>query len=145
MLVIARRSGGVVASAEFIDRDQVCACFGPARLSEPVGWSGQTSHLVAQGALDRESVDANFSPEVSRRVCLPVLQRRSSSIGHAVDGIEKSRNSCGIYQPLWAYDLQKGLPGLNEAIVPATENRLAKAHQQFTIWHAAVTNTGGDN
>jgi hypothetical protein len=117
----------------------------PGTLVEPEHWSGQTSHLVAQGALDCESVDANFCPEVSRRVRLPVLQRRSSSIGHAVDGIEKSRNSCGIYQPLWAYGLQKGLPGLNEAIVPATENRLAKAHQQLTIWHAAVTNTGGDN
>jgi hypothetical protein len=37
------------------------------------------------------------------------------------------------------------LPGLDEAIVLATENGLAEAHQELTMRHAAVTNTGGDD
>jgi len=102
-------------------------------------------HLIEQGALARESVDANFRPEVSRRARLPVLQRRSCRIGHAVDGIEKPHNSCGIYQPRWAYRLQKGVLGLYETNVFATEDRLAKAHQELTMWHAAATNPGGND
>jgi hypothetical protein len=115
--------------------------FGPARPH----WSGPTSLLVEQGALARESIDANFRPEICRRACLPVLQRRPRGVSHAIDGIEKPRNTCGIDQPLGPYGVQKGLPGLDEAIVLATENGLAEAHQELTMRHAAVTNTGGDD
>jgi len=68
-----------------------------------------------------------------------------SAVSHAIDGIEKSRNTCGIDQPLGPYGVQKDLPGLDEAIVLATQNGLAEAHQELTMRHAAVTITGGDD